>query len=81
MNRILPSGLVEVSTLEGGEMDASLPHREAPAFDMSQLIEQDHVDFHGEAEATTMNLTPVGSDIGKTAFPTVAADSGELAER
>ncbi|WP_232457291.1 hypothetical protein, partial [Burkholderia ubonensis] len=47
---------------------------------MSQLIAQDHVDFHCEAEATTMNLTPVGSDIGKTAFPTVAADSGELAE-
>lgn len=33
-------------------MDASLPHREAQAFDMSERIAQDDMDLHGEAEAS-----------------------------
>lgn len=33
-------------------MDASLPHRQALAFDVSALIALDHMNLHGEAEAS-----------------------------
>ena len=38
--------------LLGNGMEASLQPREARAFDMSERIAQDHLDLHGEAEAS-----------------------------
>ncbi len=34
-------------------MDASLPHREAQAFDVSAFMAQDHMNLHGERDGVT----------------------------
>ncbi|MCA8100141.1 hypothetical protein [Burkholderia contaminans] len=47
-------------------MDASLPHREAQAFDMSERTAQDQMNLRSEAEAIRCAHASIAADTRKT---------------